>query len=52
MAYKAEHAADLENGAVVAVTLQGADLGDTTTVNGSLQIWRQRWTKEQRSFRH
>jgi transposase len=30
MAHKAEHAADLETGAIVAVTLQGADQGDTT----------------------
>ena len=36
MAYKAEHAVDLESGAVVAVTLQGADLGDTTTVEETL----------------
>ena len=32
LAHKAEHAVDLETGAVVAVTLQGADQGDTTTV--------------------
>jgi len=31
LAHKAEHAVDMETGAVVAVTLQGADLGDTTT---------------------
>jgi transposase len=31
-AHKAEHAVDLETGAVVAVTVQGADQGDTTTV--------------------
>jgi len=36
MAYKAEHAVDLESGAVVAVTLQGADLGDTSTVTETL----------------
>ena len=30
MAYKAEHAVDLETGAVVGVTVQGADTGDTT----------------------
>jgi len=36
MAYKAEHAVDMESGAVVAVTLQGADLGDTTTVRETL----------------
>jgi transposase len=32
LAHKAEHAVDLETGAVVAVTVQGADRGDTTTV--------------------
>ena len=32
LAHKAEHAVDLETGAVVAVTLQGADRGDTRTV--------------------
>lgn len=31
LAYKAEHAVDLETGAVVAVTVQGADEGDTAT---------------------
>jgi transposase len=31
-AHKAEHAVDLETGAIVAVTLQGADQGDTTTM--------------------
>lgn len=36
MAYKAEHAVDMESGAVVAVTLQGADLGDTATVKETL----------------
>jgi transposase len=32
LAHKAEHAVDLESGAVLAVTLQEADRGDTTTV--------------------
>ena len=32
LAHKAEHAVDLETGALLAVTIQGADLGDTTTV--------------------
>ena len=32
LAHKAEHAVDLETGAIVAVTLQGADVGDTTTI--------------------
>ena len=31
-AHKAEHAVDMETGAIVAVTLQGADVGDTTTI--------------------
>jgi transposase len=32
LAHKAEHAVDMESGAVLAVTLQGADLGDTATI--------------------
>ena len=32
LAHKVEHAVDLETGAIVAVTLQGADQGDTTTI--------------------
>jgi transposase len=32
LAHKAEHAVDLETGAIVAVTLQGADTGDTATI--------------------
>ena len=32
LAHKAEHAVDLETGAIVAVTVQGADQGDTTTM--------------------
>jgi transposase len=32
LAHKAEHAVDLDTGAIVAVTLQGADDGDTTTI--------------------
>ncbi len=32
LAHKAEHAVDLETGAIVAITLQGADEGDTTTI--------------------
>jgi transposase len=35
-AHKAEHAVDLDTGAVVAVTLQGADRGDTTTLDATL----------------
>jgi transposase len=36
LAHKAEHAVDMDTGAVVAVTLQEADLGDTTTVKATL----------------
>ena len=36
LAHKAEHAVDLETGAVVAVTVQGADRGDTTTIQETL----------------
>jgi transposase len=36
MAHKAEHAVDMESGAVIAVTLQGADQGDTTTMHETL----------------
>jgi len=36
LAHKAEHAVDLDTGAVVAVTLQGADRGDTKTVDETL----------------
>ena len=32
LAHKAEHAVDMETGAIVAVTRQGADVGDTTTI--------------------
>jgi transposase len=35
LAHKAEHAVDMDTGAVVAVTLQEAHLGDTTTVKGN-----------------
>jgi transposase len=36
LAHKAEHAVDLESGAIVAVTLQEADQGDTTTMQITL----------------
>jgi transposase len=36
LAHKAEHAVDLETGAVVAVTIQPADKGDTETVKETL----------------
>ena len=37
LAHKAEHAVDLDTGAVVAVTLQEADKGDTTTLGVTLR---------------
>jgi transposase len=36
LAHKAEHAVDLETGAIVAVTVQGADEGDTTTIDDTV----------------
>lgn len=36
LAHKAEHAVDLETGAIVAVTLQPANQGDTTTLHETL----------------
>ena len=36
LAHKAEHAVDMETGAIVAVTIQGADQGDTTTLGETL----------------
>jgi len=36
LAHKAEHAIDVDTGAIVAVTLQGADKGDTSTLRETL----------------
>src|SRR5712692_3279566 len=36
LAHKAEHAVDMDTGAILAVTLQGADQGDTTTMIDTL----------------
>ena len=36
LAHKAEHAVDLSSGVLLAVTLQGADQGDTTTIHQTL----------------
>jgi transposase len=36
LAHKAEHAIDLETGAIVGVTVQDADAGDTTTIQATL----------------
>ena len=37
LAHKAEHAVDLDTGALMAVTLQPADVGDTTTIFETLE---------------
>jgi len=37
LAHKAEHAVDLDTGAIVAVTVQGADQGDTSTIGKTLE---------------
>ena len=36
LAHKAEHAIDLDTGAIVGITVQGADEGDTTTIQETL----------------
>jgi transposase len=36
LAHKAEHVVDLDTGAIVTVTVQGADVGDTTSVQETL----------------
>ena len=36
LAHKIEHAADMKTGAIVAVTVQGADQGDTTTIQDTM----------------
>ena len=36
LAHKAEHAVDLDTGAIVGITVQGADQGDTTTIETTL----------------
>ncbi len=37
LSHKSEHAVDMETGAIVAVTVQGADQGDTTTIHETLE---------------
>jgi transposase len=37
LAHKQEHAVDMDTGAVVAVTIQGATEGDTSTIEGTLE---------------
>ena len=36
LAHKVEHAADMQTGAILAVTVQGADQGDTTTIKDTM----------------
>jgi hypothetical protein len=38
LAHKAEHAVDMETGAIVGVTVQGADQGDTTTIADTVTV--------------
>jgi transposase len=38
LAHKAEHAVDMETGAILGVTLQAANLGDTTTVMETINV--------------
>src|ERR1700686_25695 len=38
LAHKAEHAVDLSSGALLAMTLQPADHGDTTTIHQTLEV--------------
>lgn len=38
LAHKQEHGVDMDTGAVVAVTLHGGATGDTTTVEGTLEV--------------
>lgn len=40
LAHKAEHAVDLESGALLAVTLQPTNAGDTTTIHQTLEAAR------------
>ena len=37
VAHKAEHAVDVQTGAIIAVTVQGADQGDTSTIGKTLE---------------
>jgi len=37
LAHKAEHAVDVDTGAIIALTVQGADAGDTTTIEKTLK---------------
>jgi len=43
LAHKAEHAVDLASGAIVAVTVQGADQGDTTGIHAAMNLIVKPW---------
>ena len=45
LAYKPEHAVDLDTGAVVAAEVHAADEGDTTTITGTLDAARRNLTR-------
>lgn len=45
LAHKQEHAVDMDTGAVVAVTIQGATEGDTSTIEGTLEAAEQNLDK-------
>ena len=45
LAYKPEHAIDLDTGAVVAAEVHAADEGDTTTLTGTLDAARRNLTR-------
>ena len=45
LAYKPEHAVDLDTGAVVAAEVHAADQGDTTTITGTLDAARRNLTR-------
>ena len=49
LAHKAEHAVDLSSGALLAVTVQAADAGDTTTIGETLE--EAQWASRQISER-
>jgi transposase len=45
LAYKPEHAVDLDTGAIVAATVHPADQGDTTTLPGTLKAAEPTWRR-------
>ena len=45
LAYKPEHAVDLDTGAVVAAEVHAADEGDTTTITGTLDAAQRNLTR-------